>query len=89
VVGHKVDGFKAEGTDVYEANGVTFTDEINDFAAVIAAMARASRTPCAASNGTASTTTTTACMTRRTITPGNPAYSFNGVDDLASRPVAA
>jgi hypothetical protein len=27
------------------------------------------------------------CMKRRPITPGNPAYFFNGVDDQSSSPV--
>lgn len=87
-----VDGFEAEGIDVYEADGVTFTDEFNDFAAAFgfgdgAGLEEFVRVEQWA--GIDHNDNDLVCMKRRPITPGNPAYFFNGVDDQASSPVAA
>lgn len=85
-----VDGFEAEGISVYEADGVTFTDEFNDFAAAFgfghgAGLEEFVRVEQWA--GIDHNDNGLVCMKRRPITPGNPAYFFNGVDDQASSPV--
>ena len=86
-----VAGFETEGIDVYEADGVTFTQEFNDFAAAfgfgngagleffvkVEQWAEIDHND----NGLV-------CMKTRPHTPGNPAYFFNGVDDQASSPRA-
>jgi len=87
-----VAGFEAEGIDVYEADGVTFTQEFNDFAAEFGFVDGAGLeffvkvTQWADidhnDNGLV-------CMKTRPHTPGNPAYYFNGVDDEASSPQSA
>jgi hypothetical protein len=87
-----VDGFEAEGISVYEDDGVTFTDEFNDFAAAVgfgdgAGLEGFVRVEQWA--GIDHNDNGLVCMKRRPITPGNPAYFFNGVDDEASSPVAA
>jgi hypothetical protein len=87
-----VDGFEAEGISVYEDDGVTFTDEFNDFAAAVgfgdgAGLEEFVRVEQWA--GIDHNDNDLVCMKRRPITPGNPAYFFNGVDDEASSPVAA
>lgn len=85
-----VDGFEAGGISVYEADGVTFTDEFNDFAAAFgfgddAGLEEFVRVEQWA--GIDHNDNGLVCMKRRPITPGNPAYFFNGVDDQASSPV--
>jgi hypothetical protein len=85
-----VDGFEAEGIDVYEADSTTFTDEFNDFAAAVgfgdgAGLEDFVRVEQWA--GIDHNDNGLVCMKRRPITPGNPAYFFNGVDDEASSPV--
>jgi hypothetical protein len=85
-----VDGFEAEGISVYEAGSTTFTDEFNDFAAAVgfgsgAGLEEFVRVEQWA--GIDHNDNDLVCMKRRPITPGNPAYFFNGVDDEASSPV--
>jgi hypothetical protein len=85
-----VDGFEAEGIDVYEADGTTFTAEFNQFAADVGfgdgagleAFVRVEQWAGIDHNDNG-----LVCMKRRPITQGNPAYFFNGVDDEASSPL--
>lgn len=84
-----VAGFEAEGIDVYEDDGVTFTEEFNEFAAALgfgdgAGLEEFVRVEQWA--GIDHNDNGFVCMKRRPITPGNPAYFFNGVDDQASSP---
>lgn len=84
-----VDGFEAEGIDVYEADGVTFTAEFDAFAAEVgfgdgAGLEFFVRVTQWA--GIDHNENDLVCMKRRPITPGNPAYFFNGVDDQSSAP---
>jgi len=84
-----VDGFEAEGITVYEADGVTFTDEFNDFAAAVGFGSGAGLETFVRVDqwaGIDHNDNGFVCMKRRPITPGNPAYFFNGVDDEASSP---
>ena len=84
-----VDGFEAEGITVYEADGVTFTDEFNDFAAAFGLGDGAGLEEFVRFEQWAAidlNDNDLVCMKRRPITPGNPAYFFNGVDDQASSP---
>lgn len=85
-----VDGFEAEGIDVYEADGTTFTEEFNQFAADFgfgsgAGLEEFVRVEQWA--GIDHNDNGLVCMKRRPITPGNPAFFFNGVDDQASSPL--
>ena len=87
-----VDGFEAEGIDVYENDGTTFTEEFNQFAADAgfgngAGLEEFVRVDQWA--GIDHNENDLVCMKRRPITPGNPAYFFNGVDDQSSSPVSA
>jgi hypothetical protein len=82
-----VDGFVAAGIDVYEADGVTFTAEFNQFAADVgfgdgAGLEEFVRVEQWA--GIDHNDNDLVCMKRRPITPGNPAYFFNGVDDQSA-----
>lgn len=84
-----VDGFEAEGIDVYEADGVTYTAAFDEFAADLgfddgAGLEEFVRVEQWA--GIDHNDNDLVCMKRRPITPGNPAYFFNGVDDEASSP---
>ncbi len=82
-----VDGFEAEGIPVYEADGVTYTAAFDEFAAAVGfgdgagleSFVRVEQWDAINHNGN-----DLVCMKRRPITPGNPAYFFNGVDDQAS-----
>lgn len=84
-----VDGFEAAGIPVYEDDGVTFTAEFDAFAAAFGLVdgagledfVRNAQWESFDHNGNGLT-----CMKRRPITPGNPAYLFNGVDDQSSAP---
>ena len=84
-----VDGFLAAGLTVYETDGVTYTDEFNDFAAAagfgngagLEAFVRVEQWAGIDHNANG-----LVCMKRRPITPGNPSYFFNGVDDQSSSP---
>ncbi|MEO8247197.1 MAG: hypothetical protein ABI622_08795 [Chloroflexota bacterium] len=84
-----VAGFQAEGLTVYEAGGTTFTASFEAFA-VEAGFANAAALETFVrveqwaeidhnDNGLV-------CMKRRPVTRGNPAYFFNGVDDVAAAP---
>ncbi len=82
-----VAGFEAEGIDVYEADGTTFTSEFDEFAAAVgfgdgAGLEHFVRVDQWA--GIDHNDNGLICMKRRPITPGNPAYFFTGVDDQAS-----
>ena len=84
-----VDGFEAAGLTVYETDGVTFTAEFDAFAASagfgdgagLEHFVRIEQWAGIDHNGNG-----LVCMKTRPITPGNPAYFFNGVDDQASSP---
>ena len=84
-----VEGFEAEEISVYDADG-NFTQEFNDFTAAVGfgdgagleAFVRGEQWAGIDHNDNG-----LVCMKRRPITPGNPAYFFNGVDDEASSPV--
>ncbi|MGH9276014.1 MAG: hypothetical protein ACRDZU_15325 [Acidimicrobiales bacterium] len=81
-----VEGFETEGIPVYEADGVTYTEEFDAFAAAfgfgdgagLEGFVRGPQWDKIDRNGNG-----LACMKRRATTPGvgNPAYFFNGVDD--------
>jgi len=85
-----VEGFEAEGITVYEEDGVTYTDEFNQFAADagfgdgagLEAFVRVEQWAQIDINDNG-----LVCMKTRPHTPGNPYYFFNGVDDQASSPV--
>lgn len=85
-----VAGFEAEGIDVYEADGVTFTAAFDAFAAAFGFVDGAGLeyfvrvTQWA---GIDHNDNGLVCMKTRPHTPGNPAYFFNGVDDQASSPM--
>ena len=84
-----VDGFEAEGIPVYEADGVTYTEEFDEFAvgfgladgAALEAFVRGPQWEGIDRDGN-----TLACMKARPTTPGNgnPAYFFNGTDDSSA-----
>jgi hypothetical protein len=84
-----VAGFEAAGIPVYEDDGVTFTAEFNAFSAAfglvdgagLEAFVRGAQWDAFNKNDTE-----LVCMKRRPVTPGNPPYLFNGVDDQASKP---
>lgn len=84
-----VDGFEAAGIPVYEDDGVTFTAEFDAFAAEFGLVdgagledfVRNAQWEAFDHNDNGLT-----CMKRRPITPGIPAFVFNGVDDQASVP---
>ena len=86
-----VAGFEAEGIPVYESDSMTFTAEFDEFAAAagfgdgagLEAFVRVEQWAGIDHNDNG-----LVCMKRRPITPGNPAYFFNGVDDQASSPVS-
>lgn len=83
-----VDGFVVEGFEVYEADG-TFTEAFDAFAEAAgfgdgAGLEHFVRVDQWA--GIDHNDNGLVCMKRRPITPGNPAYFFNGVDDQASVP---
>ena len=86
-----VAGFEAEGIPVYES-GTTYTDAFDEFAAAagfgdgagLEAFVRVEQWDAIDKNDNG-----LVCMKRRPITPGNPAYFFNGVDDQASSPVSS
>lgn len=82
-----VEGFEAEGIVVYEDDGITFTEEFNQFAADVgfgdgAGLEEFVRVEQWA--GIDHNENDLVCMKRRPITPGNPAYFFNGVDDQSA-----
>lgn len=84
-----VDGFVAEGITVYESDGTTFTAAFDAFAEAVgfgsgAGLEHFVRVDQWA--GMDHNDNGLVCMKRRPITPGNPAYFFNGVDDQASVP---
>src|SRR5918996_949203 len=79
----------AAGIDVYEADGVTFTAQFNQFAADAgfgdgAGLEEFVRVEQWA--GIDHNDNDLVCMKRRPITPGNPAYFFNGVWTTKRRP---
>ena len=84
-----VAGFEAEGIPVYEADGVTYTDEFNAFAvgfgladgAELEAFVRGPQW-----EGIDRNANGLGCMKARPTTPGNgnPAYFFNGTDDASA-----
>jgi hypothetical protein len=85
-----VAGLEAEGIPVYESDGVTYTAAFDEFAAAagfgdgagLEDFVRVAQWQAIDHNGN-----DLVCMKRRPITPGNPAYFFNGVDDQSSSPV--
>jgi hypothetical protein len=84
-----VAGFEAEGIDVYEADGTTFTAEFDQFAADFgfgdgAGLEEFVRVEQWA--GIDHNDNGLVCMKRRPITTGNPAFYFTGADDQASTP---
>jgi hypothetical protein len=82
-----VAGFEAEGIDVYENDGVTFTAEFNQFAADVGFVNGAGLETFVKVDQWAEidkNQNDLVCMKDRPHTPGNPAYFFNGVDDQAS-----
>jgi hypothetical protein len=84
-----VAGFEAEGIDVYEADGSTFTAEFDQFAADLGFGSGAGLEEFVRVDqwaGIDHNDNDLVCMKRRPITPGNPAFFFNGVDDQASSP---
>lgn len=82
-----VAGFEAAGVPVYENDGTTFTAEFDAFAASLGfgdgagleTFVRVDQWAEIDKNGNDS-----ACMKVRPLTPGNPPYLFNGVDDQAA-----
>jgi hypothetical protein len=85
-----VAGFEAEGIDVYEADGTTFTVEFDQFAADLGFADGAGLEEFVRFDqwaGIDHNANDLVCMKRRPITPGNPAFFFNGVDDEASSPL--
>ena len=84
-----VEGFEVAGIQVYEGDGVTFTAAFNEFSAAfglvdgagLEAFVRGPQWDAFNKNETAFV-----CMKWRPVTPGNPGYLFNGVDDQASKP---
>ena len=86
-----VAGFEAEGVDVYEGDEVTFTAELNQFAADLGLGDGAGLESFVKDDQWAEidkNQNDLVCMKYRPHTPGNPAYLFNGVDDQASSPNA-
>jgi len=84
-----VDGFEAEGIDVYEADGTTFTAAFDQFAADLGFGDGAGLEAFVLGDqwaGIDHNDNGLVCMKRRPITPGNPAFFFNGVDDESSSP---
>jgi hypothetical protein len=84
-----VAGFEAEGIPVYvdgdPANG--FTDEFNEFAAAVGfgdGQGLYDFVWIDQWQGIDKNDDLLVCMKRRPVTPGNPAYFFNGVDNTAS-----
>jgi hypothetical protein len=83
-----VEGFEAAGIPVYEDDG-TFTAEFDAFGAAfglgdgagLEAFVRGAQWDAFNKNDTE-----LVCMKRRPVTPGNPPYLFNGVDDQAAKP---
>jgi len=84
-----VEGFEVAGIPVYEGDGVTFTAAFNAFSASfglvdgagLEAFVRGPQWDAFNKNETPFV-----CMKWRPVTPGNPGYLFNGVDDQASKP---
>jgi hypothetical protein len=83
-----VEGFEAEGINVYvggdPANG--FTDEFDEFAAVVGfgdGQGLYDFVWITQWQGIDKNDDLLVCMKRRPVTPGNPAYFFNGVDNTA------
>lgn len=82
-----VAGFVTEGITVYEADGVTFTQEFDDFAAAVGFgdgaglefFVRETQWAHIDKNDNG-----LLCMKDRPHTPGNPAFFFTGSDDQAS-----
>ena len=82
-----VAGFEAEGIEVYEADGVTFTEEFDELAAAfgfgdgagLEFFVRVTQWAGMDHNDNGFV-----CMKERPVTPGNPACFFTGADDPAS-----
>lgn len=84
-----VEGFETEGIPVYESDGVTYTDDFNEFAvgfglaggAELEAFVRGPQWEGIDRNGNGR-----GCMKARPTTPGNgnPAFLFNGTDDASA-----
>lgn len=82
-----VAGFEDEGIDVYEADGTTFTEEFNDFAASVGFgdgaglefFVRVTQWAKLDKNDNG-----LLCIKDWPNTPGLPAYFFGGVDDRAA-----
>lgn len=82
-----VAGFETEGIDVYEADGTTFTQEFDEFAAAygfgdgagLEYFVRETQWAHLDKNDNG-----LLCMQDRPHTPGNPAFFFTGMDDQAS-----
>ena len=81
-------GFEIAGIPVYEDDGETFTAEFNEFSAAfglvdgagLEAFVRGPQWDAFNKNETPFV-----CMKARPVTPGNPGYLFNGVDDQAAK----
>lgn len=84
-----VEGFEVAGIAVYEEGTVTFTAAFNAFSASfglvdgagLEAFVRGVQWDAFNKNETPFV-----CMKWRPVTPGNPGYLFNGVDDQAAKP---
>ena len=84
-----VAGFELAGIPVYEADGTTFTAEFDAFAAAfglvdgagLEAFVRGPQWDTFDKNQNDFT-----CMKPRPVTPGNPGYLFNGIDDQSASP---
>jgi hypothetical protein len=82
-----VAGFEAEGIDVYEDDGVTFTAAFDEFSTSLGFEGGAGLETFVKIVQWAEidkNQNAFACMKVRPHTPGNPAYLFDGVDDQAS-----
>jgi hypothetical protein len=82
-----VAGFEAEGIDVYEEDGVTFTAAFDELAASLGLGDGAGLETFVKVDQWAEIDKNEngySCMKVRPHTPGNPAYLFNGVDDQSS-----
>ncbi len=82
-------GFEIAGIPVYEDDGVTFTAAFNEFSAAFgladgAALEAYVRGP--QWDAFNKNETEFVCMKSRPVTPGNPGWKFNGVDDQAAKP---
>jgi len=82
-----VAGFEAEGIQVYQSDGTTFTKVFDDFSAAAgfgSAQGLYDFIWYEQWDGMDKNANGYVCMKNRPHTPGNPAFFFNGVDDQSS-----